>query len=693
MTNPNSHRWLSIGLVGVTLAGALGGVASGGILAAAGRATPGPGRTSLLARAMPGTEALAHLGNDVAQAAARNGLDPSTMRSVLQNDNAWLDSDGLLIYADLDLSSAETGEGSGLANSHDPARPASLPTSQTFKLHSLPGATKVAHLDFDGNTVSGTQWNTDFTYGADFVAGPYDIDGDPNSFSAAEHAAIQEIWQRVSEDFAPLQIDVTTEAPAPDALIRNDANDQSFGTRILITNATLIYSSCGCGGISYVSSYNWVPNHQRYQPAFVFQNGVGTSPKTVAEAASHELGHTLGLRHDETSAVGGYGGHGAWAPIMGTGYSRPITQWSRGEFAGSTNGEDDLTVMQSRGVPLAADDVGDSIGAAFGLAGGGTRDAVITTAADRDVYSFSSAGGPVSISANPTGVSPNLDIQIELLDGGGNVITSANPPSVMMSDDYADGMAAQLRTSLGAGTYYVRVDGVGNGDPASSGYSDYASIGRYRITVATGASANAAPSAVAAASSTSGRGPLTVTFSSAGSVDSDGAIVAYAWDFGDGWSSSEPNPTHTYPVPYDYPVRLTVTDDQGVTATAGVTISVTNSGNRVSSLELSMRSRSSTRNFATSSVVMTSPTGGPLGRALVLGAWSGSDKRWVLGITDANGVVTFDSLNASKSRANYGFTVLWAGYLESPDDWTAAAMTSAKVWSGGPQYWAASSPT
>lgn len=691
MTNPNSHRWIRIGLVGATLVGALGGLAGGGLAAGDGSATARP-VGALLERAMPGVDALDHLGDRVGLAAARNGLDESTMRTVLADRNAWLDSTGLLLYADVDLPSAETGEGSGLSNSHNPARPASFPQSQTFTLHSLPGATKVAHLDFDGHTVSGTQWNTDFTYGGDFVAGPYDIDGDPGTFSAAEHAAIQEIWQRVSEDFAPLQIDVTTEAPAPDALLRTDANDQNFGTRILVSNTTLIYTACGCGGISYVSSYNWVPNHQRYQPAFVFQNGVGTSPKTIAEAASHELGHTLGLRHDETASGGGYGGHGAWAPIMGTGYSRPVTQWSRGEFAGSTNGEDDLTVMQSRGVPLAADDVGDSLGAALGLGAGGGRDGVITTAADRDVYSFSTAGGPVSITANPATVSPNLDIRLDLLDGAGGVITSANPPTVQVSDDYADGMGATIRTSVAPGTYYVVVDGAGNGDPATNGYSDYASLGRYRLTVASGSSANTPPTAVAAASSTSGRGPLTVTFSSGGSTDSDGSIVAYAWDFGDGWTSTEPNPTHTYPFPYDYPVRLTVTDDQGVSSTSGVTISVTDSGNRVSSLELSMLAKNSTRNYAGASVVMTSPSGGPLGRALVLGAWSGSDKRWVLGITDDNGVVTFDSLSASKSKASYGFTVLWAGYLEAPDDWTAAAMTSARVWNGGPQYWAASSP-
>jgi hypothetical protein len=32
------------------------------------------------------------------------------------------------------------------------------------------------------------------------------------------------------------------------------------------------------------------------------------------------------------------------------------------------------------------------------------------------------------------------------------------------------------------GTYYLRVDGVGNGDPKKTGWSDYGSLGQYRLT-------------------------------------------------------------------------------------------------------------------------------------------------------------------------------------------------------------------
>jgi len=58
------------------------------------------------------------------------------------------------------------------------------------------------------------------------------------------------------------------------------------------------------------------------------------------------------------------------------------------------------------------------------------------------------------------------------------------------------------------------------------------------------------------------------------SRDSDGSIVARAWDFGDGKSSTMTSPTHVYSAIGTYNVTLTVTDDDGAIAsrTQAVTI-------------------------------------------------------------------------------------------------------------------------
>jgi PKD repeat protein len=50
------------------------------------------------------------------------------------------------------------------------------------------------------------------------------------------------------------------------------------------------------------------------------------------------------------------------------------------------------------------------------------------------------------------------------------------------------------------------------------------------------------------------------------SKDDDGAIVAWAWSFGDGATSTEADPEHTYAARGHYEVVLTVTDDDGATA-------------------------------------------------------------------------------------------------------------------------------
>lgn len=59
------------------------------------------------------------------------------------------------------------------------------------------------------------------------------------------------------------------------------------------------------------------------------------------------------------------------------------------------------------------------------------------------------------------------------------------------------------------------------------------------------------------------------------STDSDGAIVARAWSFGNGDVSADQSPVYTYTQEGTYEVSLTVTDDDGLTGTASSTIEVT----------------------------------------------------------------------------------------------------------------------
>ena len=85
---------------------------------------------------------------------------------------------------------------------------------------------------------------------------------------------------------------------------------------------------------------------------------------------------------------------------------------------------------------------------------------------------------------------------------------------------------------------------------------------------------NLSPTAAASATPTSGKLPLVVAFSSAGSSDPDGSIASYAWTFGDGGTSAAADPSHTYASAGLYTAELTVTDDNGSTDTATVSVQV-----------------------------------------------------------------------------------------------------------------------
>ena len=120
-----------------------------------------------------------------------------------------------------------------------------------WKLHSNPGASKILYLDFDGHDLTGTAWSRH----TPLIAPPCDWDGNPSSFSDVEKGHIESIWSSVAEDFAPFDVDVTTELQSEDQITRSSRSDAHYGNRVLI--APGIASICGssCGGTSYVGIY------------------------------------------------------------------------------------------------------------------------------------------------------------------------------------------------------------------------------------------------------------------------------------------------------------------------------------------------------------------------------------------------------------------------------------------------------
>lgn len=66
----------------------------------------------------------------------------------------------------------------------------------------------------------------------------------------------------------------------------------------------------------------------------------------------------------------------------------------------------------------------------------------------------------------------------------------------------------------------------------------------------------------------------TTAFDGSASSDSDGTITGYAWDFGDGTTGSGVTASHIYTTVGAYQAILTVTDNDGASNTAGVSVTV-----------------------------------------------------------------------------------------------------------------------
>ena len=259
---------------------------------------------------------------------------------------------------------------------------------------------------------------------------------------------------------------------------------------------------------------------------------------------------------------------------MGVGYYRPIVQWSKGEYGGANRTEDDYSIIAGNGLAAAADDHGNGVSTATVLTDAEfTLDSIIGTPADTDVFIFSTTGGSMTLSANPATVSPNLDISMEVRNGAGALVAASDPASATTNSDVASGLGASLSLTIPVGIYTVHLDGVGYADPLTAGYTDYGSLGRYRLT-GTLLSPSQRPVASASASVTTGLAPLTVDFTGSG-TDSDGSVVGYLWDFGDGSTSTLQNPSHVFASVGSYTATLTVTDNTGLIGSASVLINAT----------------------------------------------------------------------------------------------------------------------
>lgn len=151
-----------------------------------------------------------------------------------------------------------------------------LPPPPVPILHSNPGALRIVYLDFDGYCEDNYR---DHDLPVETWP-PFDTSADPN--------AIRDIWERVAEDMAPFDVDVTTQYPSnmdQNFFWRSDAGAWMSGMRVVIAGGDLLTASAkapahpGTYNIAYVDQFE--------------RGGDRRSNRDIAQSVSHEVGHTF----------------------------------------------------------------------------------------------------------------------------------------------------------------------------------------------------------------------------------------------------------------------------------------------------------------------------------------------------------------------------------------------------------------
>ncbi|MEN9825917.1 MAG: hypothetical protein RI953_1662, partial [Pseudomonadota bacterium] len=278
--------------------------------------------------------------------------------------------------------------------------------------------------------------------------------------------------------------------------------------------------SGSAGGIAYIDSFN----ENSDTPCFVYN----TSVLGVSEAISHEVGHTMGLSHDGTfdgtTTVDYYTGNSheldgnGWAPIMGLGYYRNMTTWDNGVYYQSNNtgstanfgkGADDLAIVTGyNGFSYEQDSESDlrldaaPLNIRSGMVG---QFGTIQTSADVDWFRFdlletSDVDLHIETAIYRTFVDTDalwggsFDSHYASVfdtngkNGWNDHATNLNLTATVYTSSgsvYGRWSSRMRISGLAAGSYYVKLEGIGYGDPTTAtgvGYTDYASIGHYLIS-------------------------------------------------------------------------------------------------------------------------------------------------------------------------------------------------------------------
>jgi hypothetical protein len=308
-------------------------------------------------------------------------------------------------------------------------------------------------LDFDGQTVSNTSWN----FNGPIVCAPANLSS----------TDIANIVERVGIDFSPFNIIVTTSET-----VYNSA-PATKRMRAIITETWEWFGQAG--GTSFIGSFTWGDN----TPCFIFSSLLNYNTKNIAEATSHECGHTLGLYHQSlydascnkiseyNSGVGS--GEIGWAPIMGVGYYKNLTIWHKGSNPyGCSNIQDDISVIAAV-TGLKTDDFGNTTQSATTISN--SVSGMINNNSDIDMFKTTlTTSRTIILSPVSTGTnneSGDLDMILKVYNSQGALISTIDNTTLLSAS-----------TVLPAGTYYLSAGTVSNVN-----INNYSMVGNYTLSI------------------------------------------------------------------------------------------------------------------------------------------------------------------------------------------------------------------
>ena len=288
----------------------------------------------------------------------------------------------------------------------------------------------------------------------------------------------------------------------------------------------------------------------------------GTSPQTMIDSAFRPLAVTLSAA--ETSA-----------PVCQAGETFSLTTTASGP--GSVlRAPDQTTYGCGESVTLTAQ---PQPGAEFtgwgGALSGATNPAALTLQANTTVTASFAAADTTPPAIGNVQVTPGQSTATVSW-------TTDEPSTGVVNYGQSTAYGLSVSSSSLATTHSVNLTGLAAGTlhhyriQATDAAGNSASTAD--LTFTTLAAGNVAPTARFSVTPSSGAAPLAVNLNASASSDSDGALVSYAWDFGDGAVGSGVTTSHTYAAAGVYTVQLTVTDDAGAVDTATATVTVLSSG-------------------------------------------------------------------------------------------------------------------